>query len=185
MEAYLLDWANLLLRWLHVITAIAWVGSSLLFRLAGQPPDAGRQTPDLLEKGVDGALWAVHGGGFYNPQKYMLAPTRDPHRAALVLLGELLDLAHRLRAVHAAVPVERRHLPDRQEGVRLVGWPQGVGAGVLAVVLVRHTTCSAARWARAIERRPHRRIRCGHRHHLRGRVPALCRVVPPSCWWAP
>ncbi len=73
MEAYLLDWANLLLRWLHVITVIAWIGSSFYFVFLDNnliKPSA----PDLREKGVDGALWAVHGGGFYNPQKYMVAP---------------------------------------------------------------------------------------------------------------
>jgi uncharacterized membrane protein len=73
MESYLLDWANLLLRWVHVITAIAWVGSSFYFVFLDnnllRP-----KSPDLLEKGVDGAMWAVHGGGFYNPQKYMIAP---------------------------------------------------------------------------------------------------------------
>ena len=70
MEAYLFDWANLLLRWLHVITAIAWVGSSFYFVFLDNnliKPES----PDLLEKGVGGAMWAVHGGGFYNPQKYM------------------------------------------------------------------------------------------------------------------
>src|SRR5574343_423343 len=75
MEAYLLDWANLLLRWLHVITAIAWIGSSFYFvfldNILLKPT-----SPDLLEKGVDGAMWAVHGGGFYNPQKYMVAPKK-------------------------------------------------------------------------------------------------------------
>jgi uncharacterized membrane protein len=75
MEAYFLDWANLLLRWLHVITAIAWIGSSFYFVFLDnnllKPKSA-----DLLEKNVDGAMWAVHGGGFYNPQKYMVAPTK-------------------------------------------------------------------------------------------------------------
>ncbi len=75
MEAYLLEWANLLLRWLHVITAIAWIGSSFYFVFLDnnllRP-----KSPDLLEKGVDGAMWAVHGGGFYNPQKYMVAPKK-------------------------------------------------------------------------------------------------------------
>ena len=75
MEAYLLDWANLLLRWVHVITAIAWIGSSFYFVFLDNnllKP----KSPDLLEKGVDGAIWAVHGGGFYNPQKYMVAPKK-------------------------------------------------------------------------------------------------------------
>ena len=77
MDAYLLDWANLLLRWAHVITAIAWIGSSFYFVLLDnslhKPTD-----PELLKKGVDGELWAVHGGGFYNPQKYMVAPKSLP-----------------------------------------------------------------------------------------------------------
>ena len=77
MEVYLLDWANLLLRWAHVITAIAWVGSSFYFVFLDasltKPTD-----PELLGKGVDGELWAVHGGGFYHPQKYLLAPKALP-----------------------------------------------------------------------------------------------------------
>jgi uncharacterized membrane protein len=63
------------LRWLHVITAIAWIGSSFYFVFLDNnliKPTS----PDLLEKGVDGAMWAVHGGGFYNPQKYLVAPKK-------------------------------------------------------------------------------------------------------------
>jgi uncharacterized membrane protein len=77
MEAYLLDWANLLLRWAHVITAIAWIGSSFYFVFLDSsltPP----LDPELQKKGVDGELWAVHGGGFYHPQKYLVAPKALP-----------------------------------------------------------------------------------------------------------
>ena len=77
MDTYLLDWANLLLRWAHVITAIAWIGSSFYFVFLDSsliPPTA----PELKAKGVDGELWAVHGGGFYNPQKYGVAPKSLP-----------------------------------------------------------------------------------------------------------
>lgn len=77
MEGYILDWANMLLRWVHVITAIAWIGSSFYFVWLDNSltkPIA----PDLKEKGVDGELWAVHGGGFYNPQKYLTAPKSLP-----------------------------------------------------------------------------------------------------------
>jgi uncharacterized membrane protein len=77
MEGYLLDWANLLLRWLHVIVAIAWIGSSFYFVWLDnslKPP----QDPKLKQDGVGGELWAVHGGGFYNPQKYLGAPPRLP-----------------------------------------------------------------------------------------------------------
>ncbi|MGC4062264.1 MAG: urate hydroxylase PuuD [Aquabacterium sp.] len=75
--AYALDWANLLLRWAHVIVAIAWVGSSFYFVWLDNsltPP-----TDEALKsKGVGGELWAVHGGGFYNPQKYLGAPKALP-----------------------------------------------------------------------------------------------------------
>ncbi|MCW7541083.1 urate hydroxylase PuuD [Aquabacterium sp. A7-Y] len=77
LSSYLLDWANLLLRWVHVITAIAWVGSSFYFVFLDNSltrPSA----PDLKAKGVDGELWAVHGGGFYHPQKYLVAPPQLP-----------------------------------------------------------------------------------------------------------
>ena len=74
---YALDWANLLLRWAHVVVAIAWIGSSFYFVWLDNsltPPD----DPALKEKGVGGELWAVHGGGFYNPQKYLGAPKQLP-----------------------------------------------------------------------------------------------------------
>ena len=79
METYLLDWANLLLRWAHVVVAIAWIGSSFYFVFLDNsltPPVA----PELQSKGVGGELWAVHGGGFYNPQKYPVAPPALPDK---------------------------------------------------------------------------------------------------------
>ncbi|MDO9235091.1 MAG: urate hydroxylase PuuD [Aquabacterium sp.] len=78
MLAYALDWLNLLLRWTHVIVAIAWVGSSFYFVWLDNsltPPSE----PALKDKGVGGELWAVHGGGFYNPQKYLGAPRTLPN----------------------------------------------------------------------------------------------------------
>ena len=77
MDAYLLDWLNLLLRWAHVITAIAWIGSSFYFvflDLSLTPP----VDEDLKKQGVDGELWAVHGGGFYHPVKFNVAPPKLP-----------------------------------------------------------------------------------------------------------
>lgn len=77
MESYLLDWANLLLRWVHVITAIAWVGSSFYFVFL----DSSLTPPvdeDLKRQGVSGELWAVHGGGFYHPVKFAVKPPTLP-----------------------------------------------------------------------------------------------------------
>ncbi|WP_395059698.1 urate hydroxylase PuuD [Polaromonas sp.] len=77
MESYYLDWANLLLRWVHVITAIAWVGSSFYFVFL----DSSLTPPvdeDLKKQGVSGELWAVHGGGFYHPVKFAVKPPELP-----------------------------------------------------------------------------------------------------------
>jgi hypothetical protein len=77
MESYLLDWANLLLRWVHVITAIAWVGSSFYFVFL----DSSLTPPvdeDLKQQGVSGELWALHGGGFYHPVKFASKPPQMP-----------------------------------------------------------------------------------------------------------
>ena len=77
MESYLLDWANLLLRWAHVITAIAWIGSSFYFVFL----DSSLTPPvdeDLKKQGVSGELWAVHGGGFYHPVKFAVKPPEMP-----------------------------------------------------------------------------------------------------------
>ena len=77
MEAYLFDWGNLLIRWLHVIVAIAWIGSSFYFVFLDSS-----LTPPLDEQlkkdGVSGELWAVHGGGFYHPVKFAVSPPKLP-----------------------------------------------------------------------------------------------------------
>lgn len=79
MAAYLVDWLNLLVRWLHVIAGVAWIGSSFYFIwLDGhlEPP----RDPKDDDKGVGGELWSVHGGGFYHAQKYRVAPRELPPR---------------------------------------------------------------------------------------------------------
>ena len=77
MDTYLLDWGNLLLRWLHVIVAIAWIGSSFYFVFLDSsltPPE----DEQLKKDGVSGELWAVHGGGFYHPVKFAVSPPKLP-----------------------------------------------------------------------------------------------------------
>jgi uncharacterized membrane protein len=77
MEAYAGEWLQLLIRWIHLITGIAWIGASFYFvwldNSLRPPPDA-RDAPDA----VGGDLWAVHGGGFYHVQKYRVAPASLP-----------------------------------------------------------------------------------------------------------
>jgi uncharacterized membrane protein len=76
----LLDFLGLLVRWLHVIAGIAWVGSSFYFIWLDNSLDAPAPDSDAAKKGVGGELWAVHGGGFYNPQKYLVAPAALPEK---------------------------------------------------------------------------------------------------------
>lgn len=73
MDAYFIEWLNMLGRWVHFITGIAWIGSSFYFVWL----DNHLQPPKLAaddENGVSGELWSVHGGGFYHAQKYRTAP---------------------------------------------------------------------------------------------------------------
>jgi len=77
MDAYLTDWLHLLVRWLHMIVGIAWIGSSFYFVWLDnhlEPP----QSEADSDKGVGGELWSVHGGGFYHAQKYKVAPSALP-----------------------------------------------------------------------------------------------------------
>ncbi|WP_369052860.1 urate hydroxylase PuuD [Burkholderia gladioli] len=77
MEGFITDWLNLAIRWLHVICAIAWIGESFYFVALDnslKPP----KDPNQRQRGVFGELWHVHGGGFYNMQKYTVAPPEMP-----------------------------------------------------------------------------------------------------------
>ena len=68
------EWVEIAVRWLHVITAIAWIGSSFYFIAL----DLGLHRDRNLASGADGEEWQVHGGGFYHIQKYLVAPGSMP-----------------------------------------------------------------------------------------------------------
>jgi uncharacterized membrane protein len=68
------EWLEFAVRWLHVITAIAWIGSSFYFIAL----DLGLHRDRNLASGADGEEWQVHGGGFYHIQKYLVAPEKMP-----------------------------------------------------------------------------------------------------------
>lgn len=74
--AYLSEWANLLLRWLHLIAGVAWIGTSFYFigldNQLDRPKDGNPR--------VAGEQWSIHGGGFYHKQKYLVAPERLPEK---------------------------------------------------------------------------------------------------------
>jgi len=77
MEAYIVDWLNLGARWVHLITGIAWIGASFYFVWLDDhqlPP----KDPKDTERGIGGEVWSVHGGGFYQAQKFKVAPPTLP-----------------------------------------------------------------------------------------------------------
>ena len=71
---FIMEWAEFALRWLHVVTAIAWIGSSFYFIAL----DLGLRKTASLPKEAAGEEWQVHGGGFYHIQKYLVAPAHLP-----------------------------------------------------------------------------------------------------------
>jgi uncharacterized membrane protein len=76
MDPYINEWLNLLFRFAHLVTGIAWIGASFYFVWL----DNHLQTPPQWksDRGIKGDLWAIHGGGFYEVAKYQLAPPSIP-----------------------------------------------------------------------------------------------------------
>ena len=77
MEAYAGEWLQLLIRWVHVITGIAWIGASFYFIWLDNSLTPPRRARDA-DEGIGGELWAIHGGGFYHVHKYRVAPAELP-----------------------------------------------------------------------------------------------------------
>lgn len=74
VEVVLTEWLSFILRGLHVIAGIAWIGSSFYFIHL----DLSLKARSGLPEGVKGDAWQVHGGGFYHMMKYMIAPAKLP-----------------------------------------------------------------------------------------------------------
>ena len=77
VDPYLWDWGDLLFRWLHVIAAIVWIGTSFYFVALDnhlRPPADERDA----KRGVGGESWEIHGGGFYQVEKFRVAPATLP-----------------------------------------------------------------------------------------------------------
>ena len=176
---YLKDLADLVLRLLHVVAGIAWIGASFYFirlDLGCEPP----RTPADAERGRSGEYWGVHGGGFYHSQKYQVAPPTLPEHlhwfkweayttwlSGFALLVVLYWLDADTRLVDPAV-------------ADLSAWQAvALSAAGLAARVARSTTLPAAS-----ARRPRCRGRCRRarrRFGLRGgRALRRARVVPPG-----
>ncbi len=74
MDAFAIDWLNLLFRWAHLIVGVGWIGTSFYFIVL----DLTLKKRDGQAVGVYGSAWQVHGGGFYNVEKYTVAPDHLP-----------------------------------------------------------------------------------------------------------
>ncbi|MEO8752754.1 MAG: urate hydroxylase PuuD [Casimicrobiaceae bacterium] len=77
MEAYAGEWLQLLIRWVHLITGIAWIGASFYFVFLDNSLLPPRRQVDI-DDGIGGELWAIHGGGFYVARKFKVAPAQLP-----------------------------------------------------------------------------------------------------------
>jgi len=77
MEAYAGEWLQLLIRWVHLITGIAWIGASFYFVFLDNSLLPPKRKEDA-DAGIGGELWAIHGGGFYHAQKFKVAPAVLP-----------------------------------------------------------------------------------------------------------
>ena len=77
MQAYVLDWLSLLIRWFHITAGIAWIGASFFFVWLDDHLDR-RVTVAEESRGINGRLWSVHGGGFYHNEKYLTGPVGEP-----------------------------------------------------------------------------------------------------------
>ena len=78
MEAYVLEWLNVLGRWFHLIAGIAWIGASFYFVWLDSHLRAPRYPDEAERLGIGGEVWALHGGGFYRAQKFAVAPPELP-----------------------------------------------------------------------------------------------------------
>ena len=122
LDSYLVDWLDLLLRWLHVIAAIAWIGASFYFIWLDNHLHAPLDPADAA-KGIGGEVWAVHGGGFYTAKKFTVAPaTLPPELRAMyrIRVGAPKRLAMGAtfagtRALRPLLPPRYRYIAPYQE----------------------------------------------------------------------
>jgi uncharacterized membrane protein len=132
-DAYVREWLDLLLRWLHVVAGIVWIGTSFYFVAL----DSHLRRPKADGGGVAGESWEIHGGGFYRVQKYRVAPQTLPEplhwfkwEAYTTWLSgfALLVVLYYLDA--------NTYLVDRSVANLDVGWAVAISVGLLALAWI-------------------------------------------------
>ena len=156
MSPYVIDWLSLLGRWVHLITGIAWIGASFYFVWLDDhllPPAEG----DLSRKGVGGELWAVHGGGFYNAQKYRVAPQVLPAslhwfywEAYSTFLSGVFLLALLYYAQAEIYLIDPRVAPLAKPAAIAIGVGFIIGGWLIYDVLCRSALKQRAAWLAAV-----------------------------------
>jgi uncharacterized membrane protein len=132
-DAYLREWLDLVLRWLHVIAGMVWIGTSFYFVAL----DSHLRPPKEADREVAGDSWEIHGGGFYRVQKYRVAPQTLPEplhwfkwEAYTTWLSgfALLVVLYYLDA--------DTYLVDRSVADLGVGWAVTISVGLLALAWI-------------------------------------------------
>lgn len=130
MYDLLWEWLNFAVRWLHIVTGIAWIGSSFYFVAL----DLSLKKREGLPKGVQGDTWQVHGGGFYHMMKYTVAPAKMPEELTWFIwesYSTWISGFFLLCVLYYASP--ELFLMDRQVA-DLAPW-QAVGIGLASIVV--------------------------------------------------
>ena len=116
MTAHLNEWLNLILRWMHLVAGIAWIGSSFYFVWL----DSHLDPPKENKPNVEGELWMVHSGGFYLVEKYLIKPGWVPEKlhwfkweatftwiTGFFLLGVVYYMGGAMYLVHPDAPLHK------------------------------------------------------------------------------
>jgi uncharacterized membrane protein len=143
---YTTEWLNLLLRWLHVIAGIVWIGTSFYFVFVDNALERPKRREEA-DEGVGGELWEVHGGGFYRVQKYRVAPPVLPETLhwfkweayTTWLSGFALMVV--LYYVKADTYLVDKEVADLSEGAAIA-----LSVGLLAVAWIVYDLLARALW---------------------------------------
>ena len=147
---YATEWLNLLLRWLHVVAGIVWIGTSFYFVFVDNALERPKRREDA-EEGIGGELWEVHGGGFYHVRKFRVAPPALPETLhwfkweayTTWLSGFALMIV--LYYVNADTYLVDREVADLSEGAAIA-----LSVGLLALAWIVYDLLARTLWRREL-----------------------------------
>jgi uncharacterized membrane protein len=132
-DAYLRDWLDLLLRWLHVVAAMVWIGTSFYFVAL----DNHLRSPREADRAVGGEAWEIHGGGFYRVQKYRVAPQTLPEPLHWFKWEAYTTWLSGFALLIVLYYTDAdTYLVDRSVADLSVGWAVAISLGLLAVAWI-------------------------------------------------